>query len=320
MCKNYKGKVLVKMSQLPSTQRGYLEIFMGPMFSGKTTRLVQLYDQFTYIGKRVAVVNFVGDTRYHDTMMATHNKTMIPCIQLDKLTDAWLNPDGHLQLADVILINEGQFFSDLKQIVLDMVESHKKHVYIAGLDADFQRNPFGQLFELIPYCDSVVKLHAFCSICRDGTPAIHSLRTVKDQQQVLIGSDMYKPVCRECYRNHLAEEDELNNFYETISKPISEPNTESTPSNAQIEQPITPAITYKVGDRIISEYTLWGEVPLGKIVGVRNPEEEHLTSYDILYDDGAVELNVKNHKIKLANSVVYGNSSCVNPFECCTYP
>lgn len=186
---------------------GYLELFLGPMFSGKTTRLIQLYKQFTYIDKKVAVINYVGDKRYSETMLSTHDNTMIPCISLQNLSDAW-DDESHtdhreLMEADVILINEGQFFADLYEVVLEMVEGYEKRVYIAGLDADFQRQPFGRILELIPYCDAITKLTALCSICKNGRLAIHSLRTVANKQQILIGSDIYKPVCRDCFHNSL---------------------------------------------------------------------------------------------------------------------
>ena len=47
------------------------------------------------------------------------------------------------QESKVILINEGQFFEDLFDWVIMMVEIYKKDVYVCGLDGDFKRNEFG---------------------------------------------------------------------------------------------------------------------------------------------------------------------------------
>ena len=66
---------------------GYLEVILGPMFSGKTTYLVELYNKYKQLDKNVIAVNFVNDTRYHDTMLSTHDKVMIPCIQCNHLHD-----------------------------------------------------------------------------------------------------------------------------------------------------------------------------------------------------------------------------------------
>lgn len=196
---------IIKMS-------GYLELWIGPMFSGKTTQLIQTYKQYHYIGKNVCVVNYNLDQRYHDTMLSTHDKMMIPCLQTSLLKN--IKHDA-LQ-SDVILINEGQFFADLFNEVIDLVEVHKKKVYICALDGDFKREKFGSVLDLIPYCDKVTKLNALCSSCKNGTKALFSHRLTQEEDQVVIGSDNYMPLCRRCYKDKNAQNSgELENavFY-----------------------------------------------------------------------------------------------------------
>jgi len=176
---------------------GYLELWLGPMFSGKTTRIVQAYKKYTFIGKRVVVVNYIDDKRYHETMLSTHDCRMIPCIQVKHLSDIDAKV---LQESDVILINEGQFFEDLYETVLPLVDDLGKTVYICALDGDFQRQKFGRVLDLVPHSDRVTKLRALCSKCRNGTEAIFSHRITTEAEQVVIGSDNYIPLCRGCYR------------------------------------------------------------------------------------------------------------------------
>jgi thymidine kinase len=176
---------------------GYLGIILGPMFSGKTTRLVQIYKTRTYIQKKVAVINYVGDTRYSTTGLSTHDGISIPCIFTERLDTIYDHPD--IQSADTILINEGQLFPDIVETVLKLVENNQKEVFVCGLDGDYKRNLFGDLLKLIPYCDSVEKLHALCAKCRNGTQAIYSHRISNETEQVVIGSSNYMPLCRSCY-------------------------------------------------------------------------------------------------------------------------
>jgi thymidine kinase len=177
------------------TEMGYLGIFLGPMFSGKTTKIVHLYNYYTGIGESVAVINYSLDTRYHDTMLSTHDKVMIPCVMINKLTEAW--ESGKFDNVKVILINEGQFFEDLYDIVIDMVENKKKMVYICGLDGDFKRNKFGRMLDLIPFCDKCEKLNSKCNYCDNYAAFSH--RITNEVEQVVIGSDNYVPLCRKCY-------------------------------------------------------------------------------------------------------------------------
>jgi thymidine kinase len=183
---------------------GYLELILGPMFSGKTSKILDLYKQCEFSNIPVVVINHTSDKRYSETMLSTHDLKMIPCIQASSLCDAMeiLEIKNKINDATVILINEGQFFNDLYEWTEMMVETNHKEIYICGLDGDFNRNKFGQILDLIPLCDKVTKLKSLCSMCKNGTKALFSLRVKEEKEQVLIGSDCYKPVCRACYNKY----------------------------------------------------------------------------------------------------------------------
>jgi thymidine kinase len=187
---------------IPQSQ-GYLEIIIGPMYSGKTSRLLTVYKQMRVCDVGVLVVNFVEDKRYSETMMATHDRAEIPCVFVERLSDLERRPQYKEKLdgARAVLINEGQFFADLYEKVAYFVETMRKQVYVCGLDGDYMRKPFGDLLTLIPLADNVIKLRSLCRRCKDGTPALFSHRIKQDvKEQKLIGSDAYTPVCRKCYQ------------------------------------------------------------------------------------------------------------------------
>lgn len=197
----------------PVNNAGYLELIIGPMFSSKTTRILEIYKQCKFCSISVSIINHTIDKRYHDTMLSSHDKLMAPCLQANKLNDIWSNAGfvesgnhsdhyAHklLRKSDVILINEGQFFSDLYEVVVDMLNNNKK-IYVCGLDGDFERKKFGSILDLIPLCDKVNKLTSLCSLCKDGTPGIFSMRLSPETEQTIVGTDNYIPVCRKCYIN-----------------------------------------------------------------------------------------------------------------------
>lgn len=176
---------------------GYLELIIGPMYASKTSRLVELYKLCQFCNMSVSVINHAIDNRYDDELMSTHDMIKIPCIKSNSLQKLW-SEDKRIHTSDVILINEGQFFEDLFEVVNEMIDCGKK-VYVCGLDGDFERKKFGQILDLIPLCDKVSKLTSLCSICKDGTPGIFSMRLTSEKEQTLVGSDNYIPVCRKCY-------------------------------------------------------------------------------------------------------------------------
>jgi thymidine kinase len=205
-----------------NSSAGYLELILGPMFSGKTSRIVEIYKQCEFCNISVVVINHTIDNRYDDELLSTHDKVKIPCIKTERLSYVWsdsiniepklhmderdLNSIPHIQqkikvaTSDVILINEGQFFEDLYEVVVEMLKQNKK-IYICGLDGDFERKKFGQILDLIPLCDKVTKLTSLCSLCKNGTPGIFSMRLTHETDQTVVGSDNYIPVCRKCYSN-----------------------------------------------------------------------------------------------------------------------
>lgn len=174
---------------------GYLELFIGPMFSGKTSKLIELYKQYKFCNIPVLVINHSIDNRYINNMveLSSHDKITIPCLQTANLLDIEVNFE-----TNIIIINEGQFFTDLYQFTVLMLEENKT-IYISGLDGDFKRQKFGEILDLIPLCDKVTKLQSLCGLCKNGCPGIFSLRLTQDIEQTLIGIDNYIPVCRNCY-------------------------------------------------------------------------------------------------------------------------
>ena len=192
---------IIKDIMQSSVSEGYLELILGPMFSGKTTTLLKIYSQCKFCNIPVSVINFEGDTRYCDSsMLSSHDKHMIPCIKGSSIKQIFIDNKEELDKSEVYLINEGQFFTDILEVI-DLVENRNKRVYICGLDGDFQKNKIGSLIDLIPHCDKVHKLRALCSECKDGKQALFSYRITDETDQVVIGVDNYKPVCRKCYND-----------------------------------------------------------------------------------------------------------------------
>jgi len=175
---------------------GYLEIIIGPMKSGKTSKLIEVYKQYKYCNTKICVINHIFDTRYSNNEVVSHDGIKIPCIMTKNIRDIFIQ--SNILDYEVVLINEGQFFEDLYECVLELLESNKK-IYISGLDGDYKKNKIGSILDLIPHSDNVIKISSLCGICKNGTKAIFSKRITKDNVQIVIGVDNYIPVCRKCY-------------------------------------------------------------------------------------------------------------------------
>lgn len=184
-----------------------LHLIIGPMFSGKTSKLVSIFRNLRAYDESVCIINYAKDQRYSKEKMSTHDNIHMDCIMTETLESIGMDV---IHQYNVFLINEGQFFEDLHEMVMKMVETHGKTVHIAALDGDYKREGFSQIMKLIPMCDSIDKLSAVCKSCMDGTPAIFSKRTIVNDTRILIGSlNEYISVCRRCYSKEISFKKEL---------------------------------------------------------------------------------------------------------------
>lgn len=177
-----------------------LELLLGPMFAGKSSEILRILRRNKIIGRRTLCVTNSIDRRYGESArIVSHDLEVFPAIAVDRLFKLFEHDD--FQSAECIIIEEAQFFEDLLQFVLPAVETHGRHVICVGLDGDSERKPFGQLMDLIPYCNKVTKLTAFCTQCRDGTEAIFTYRRpgAPTTQVNVGGADQYEPLCRAHY-------------------------------------------------------------------------------------------------------------------------
>lgn len=174
-----------------------LELLIGPMFAGKSSAILQRIRRQEVIGKKVYVITHSIDTRFSEEhAVKSHNRDSHPAVGVSHLHECASDPS--FGAADYVIIEEAQFFDDLRDFVLWCVESEKKGVLVVGLDGDSSRRPFGQILELIPYCDRVEKLRALCKRCGDGTEAIFSALVRGEKKgQICVGAEnMYEAMCR----------------------------------------------------------------------------------------------------------------------------
>ena len=198
-----------------------LNIYVGSMYSGKTTELMNNYCRYKKYNqliidydtndydvnndiinnntKKLKTDNGLTINYYLDKLY-NHNKNVVDCIKTTNIN--LLRSPELVNNIKVIHINEAQFFQDLKTVVVYLVEILKIKVYLYGLDGDFKREKFGEVLDLVPYCNTITKLKGVCNNC--DNEALFSHRIIKSDKQVLVNTEeenSYIPLCRSCYLN-----------------------------------------------------------------------------------------------------------------------
>ena len=202
---------------------GRLVLILGPMFSGKSTRLIEIIRKFTYKAKKTIMIKYFEDKRFSEkSEVVTHDLIKYDSLDCRNLRDSF----EILKNYDVIGIDEGQFFPDLVEISEKLVLL-KKFVIITALNGDFRMEPFPVIAKIISKADKIKLLKAFCFFCHKD--AKFSLRIIKSNETVLIGSEeAYRPACRECHK-YFSKEREKGNL--NINKIIQNKEKEECKNN-----------------------------------------------------------------------------------------
>ncbi|MDZ7773957.1 MAG: thymidine kinase [Balneolaceae bacterium] len=174
---------------------GWIEVVCGGMFSGKTEELIRRARRAHIAGQRVVVVKPKLDNRFSEQDVVSHNDTMMPGLVVDTADQIVLLTGN----AEVICIDEAQFFDERIVEVVNTLADDGKRVIVAGLDMDFEGRPFEPMPQLMAVAEYVTKLHAICA--ESGMMAHYSQRVVENQDRMLVGeSDAYEPRARHCFR------------------------------------------------------------------------------------------------------------------------
>lgn len=175
-------------------RRGWIEVICGSMFSGKTEELIRRLRRARIANLRVGIFKPLTDDRYHPENIVSHDDNSILSIPVPNAKTIL----EEVSAVDVVGIDEAQFFDESLPEVCDILASKGTRVIVAGLDMDYQGNPFGQMPALLSKAEYITKLHAICMQC--GNIANYSYRKSGVAEQLLIGNkDLYEPRCRICY-------------------------------------------------------------------------------------------------------------------------
>jgi len=173
---------------------GRIELICGCMFSGKSLYLVEQVRRGQRAGLRVAAFKHASDDRYGRTHIVTHDGQRTEATPVASAARL-------LQLAndaDLVVIDEAQFFDDHLVSACRTLASQGKRVLVSGLDRDSWGILFDPISALADVADQVTRTHANCARC--GRPAEYTQRIVPVGKRTMIGGpESYEPRCEKCF-------------------------------------------------------------------------------------------------------------------------
>lgn len=173
---------------------GWIEVITGCMFSGKTEELIRRLRRAEIAKQKVKIFKPLIDTRYSDKSIVSHNEQSLPSILIKDINEVLDQSDD----AQVVAIDEAQFFSADITKVCNQLAIKGKRVIVAGLDQDFRGVPFEPMPQLLAIAEYITKQLAICVEC--GNPADKTQRKTASSERVIVGAaDIYEARCRQCH-------------------------------------------------------------------------------------------------------------------------
>jgi thymidine kinase len=178
---------------------GWVHVICGCMFCGKTDEMLRLLRRFSIAGRRVLLVKPRLDTRTDADRVFSRSGAQHEAVTVDDSSQI----EAVAGDADIVAIEEGQFFDERLPDVVERLASAGKQVIVTGLDRDFRGIPFGAMPRLMALADQVTKLTAICVLC--GEPATRTQRLIggqpasADSPLIVIGGlgdETYEARCR----------------------------------------------------------------------------------------------------------------------------
>lgn len=177
--------------------RGILDAYAGPMYAGKTSKLLQRVLWLNHQAKKVLVIKPAKDDRYSEDTITTHNQLSYPCISFSEFSEIEDNYNIMPYNYDTVCLDEVQFM-DTKECIFHVEKWLRSGVNVVatGLDQDSRGVPFETTSQLLGLADCVEKIKAICTVC--GKPATKTYRVKASGDRIQVGSiGMYEPRCLE---------------------------------------------------------------------------------------------------------------------------
>jgi thymidine kinase len=170
-------------------------VFTGPMWSGKTSRLVAVIDRYRLKKSHVICFKPQIDGRYSKTEIATHSGSSIPAIAVS-------NGEQILQhvyesKAEFVFVDEAFMIDGCADALFKLFKENFP-IYVSSIELSANLNTFSEMEKILSYATKVEKCSAVCVECGEDAYLTH--RKVHSIEEISVGgADTYEPLCWSCH-------------------------------------------------------------------------------------------------------------------------
>lgn len=164
-------------------------IYTGPMFGGKTSRMLAALDRAKYQSKRIVAFKPKIDHRYASDEIVTHTGHRFPA----HCVSSGLEVQEIAYGADVVAVDEAFMIDGIADAVINLFKQGKS-IYVSSIQLSARGETFEEVQKMFPWATRVEVCPAVCS--ETGLDAYYTVAKVSGLSQIDVGgSEKYVPRC-----------------------------------------------------------------------------------------------------------------------------
>jgi len=172
-------------------------VFVGPMFGGKTTKLLSAVDRYHYQKRDIFAFKPRIDQRYEKEKITTHWGGKLEAQLVNSADDIWqffqvndVTPPDH----PVIAVDEAFMLRDAGSVLPELFKRGAT-VIVSTLQLSSDGTPFPEVSGFMPYATKVEVCPAVCVICGSDAHYTEKVGGRSDHGIEVGGAEMYQPRC-----------------------------------------------------------------------------------------------------------------------------
>ena len=170
------------------------KIFTGPMFGGKTTRLLGAIERDVLRKHNVKSFKPHIDDRYSSDEITTHIGASLKAIPVSTGADILQKVYPMQEEINSVAIDEFFMINGAAEAAIHLFQSGI-NIYVSTLQLDSNPVAYTEVSKILPWATEIVVCPAVCTVC--GDDAYYTYKKGGDPNAAIEigGSDLYEPRC-----------------------------------------------------------------------------------------------------------------------------
>mgnify|MGYP001398223625 CR=1 FL=1 len=187
------------------------EVFTGPMFGGKTTRLLSALERYQYQNKNVILFKPKIDVRYSEDSIVTHSgikwkndkgKNFNRVVRVKSSSELlyYFNLYNSDYDIDIVAVDEVFMIENSADVLIDIYKTGKT-VLVSSLQLSSLGEPYKEMLKILPWATNIQICPAVCSVCGEDAYFTKKIAGGDESKIEVGGSELYQPRCFSHYMN-----------------------------------------------------------------------------------------------------------------------